>query len=440
MSPDPGVTALFDRAAGLPQAAQAHGCWITDEEGRRYLDGASGALVVNVGHGDPRLVDAVRTQIEKFSYVHATVFTSALAERYADRLADRLPLDDARVYPVSGGSEAVETALKVARAYHLARGDDARSVVIGREISYHGNTRGALDVSGRLSLREPYRPWLGLSGRVPGVLEYRCPNPAHPDGCAGWHAQRLEEEILRVGPDRVAAFIAEPVGGAASGAAVPPPGYWDEISGVCSAHGVLIIADEVMTGFGRTGRWFASEHFGLRPDIVTMAKGAASGYWPLGICAFSGEIAETIAVSGLTHGFTFSHHPVGAAAGLAVLDRIEELDLVDAARVRGGQLRTALDSAIGDHSHVGEVRGIGLLLAVEMVADRESKEPFPAEYRFAAKVAESAKREGLLVYPSTGCAGVQGGDLVMIGPPLVIDEDEIEVLARSMARALEGLT
>lgn len=440
MSPDPGVTALFARAAGLPLATRAKGCWITDEEGRRYLDGASGAFVVNVGHGDPRVVEAVRTQLDIFSYIHATVFTSELSERYADRLAGRLPLHDSRVFPVSGGSEAVETALKVARTYHLARGDEARSVFIGRELSYHGNTRGALDVSGRLSLRAPYEPWLGLSGRVPGVLEYRCPNPAHPKGCAGWHAERLEDEILAVGPERVAAFIAEPVGGAASGAAVPPPGYWDEISRVCSTHGVLVIADEVMTGFGRTGKWFASEHFGLRPDIVAMAKGAASGYWPLGICAFSGQVAETIAQSGLTHGFTFSHHPVGAAAGLAVLDRIEELGLIDAARVRGDRLRTALDSAVGDHPHVGDVRGIGLMLAIEIVADRDSKEPFPPGDRVAARVAQLAKQEGLLVYPSTGCAGRQGGDLVMIGPPLIIDDYEIEALAGSLARALERLT
>jgi adenosylmethionine-8-amino-7-oxononanoate aminotransferase len=333
----------------------------------------------------------------------------------------------------------VETALKAARAFHLANGEPDRWIVIGRELSYHGNTRGALDVSGRHSLRAPYLPWLDMSGRVPPVLEYRCPNPGHPDDCARWHADALDAEIERLGPGRVAAFIAEPVGGAASGAAVPPNGYWSAVAEVCASHGVLLIADEVMAGFGRTGRWFASEHFDLRPDIMTLAKWASSGYWPLGICAISGEVALALAESGFVHGFTFSHHLLGAAAGMAVIQRMDDLHVVDYAESKGGKLLAALHDALDFHPAVGDIRGIGLLLAVELVADRATKKPFPRANRVAEKLTSLAKGEGLLVYPSTGCAGNGEGDLIMIGPPLIINDQEIEMLVSKLSTALRRL-
>ncbi|RPI21619.1 MAG: aspartate aminotransferase family protein, partial [Actinobacteria bacterium] len=304
-------------------------------------------------------------------------------------------------------------------------------------LSYHGNTRGALDVSGRRSLRTPYLPWIGLAGRVPGVLEYRCPNPAHPIGCALWHAQRLVDEIERIGPERVAAFIAEPIGGAASGAAVPPDGYWEAIVAVCRRYGVLVIADEVMTGFGRTGRWFASEHFGLRPDILVAAKGASSGYWPLGITVAAGNVHEAVvAGGGFVHGFTWSHHAVGAAAGSAVLARIRELGLVEAAAVRGGQLLAGLRHALSGNRRVGDVRGKGLLVAVEIVAEREGKRPYRHQDRAAAQVTEAARGNGLLLYPSGGCADGENGDLVLLGPPLVIDEAEVDIVVERTAAAL----
>ena len=430
---------LFPRGAGLPVVERAQGVWVTDTKGNRYLDAASGALVVNIGHGDSRVTAAIQRQMSAVSYVHATAFTSEPVERYAEALARRLPMPDAWVYPVSGGSEAVETALKAARAFHLANGEPDRSVIIGRDLSYHGNTRGALDVSGRTALRRPYEPWLGLSGRVPGVLEYRCPNPDHPRDCARWHADRLEDEILRWGPGYVAAFVAEPIGGAASGAAVPPGGYWDAIRQVCDRYGVLIIADEVMTGFGRTGRWFASEHFGLVPDLMTMAKGAASGYFPLGVCAMSGHVASRLREAGFVHGFTFSHHPVAAAAGLAVLQRIDELRLPDAAAIRGRRLQQLLERSIGDHPHVGDIRGLGLLIAVELVADKDSKKPFPREDLMAERLTAIARDHGLLVYPSTGVAGEGRGDLVLVGPPLTIRDDELDEIAARMSATMMEL-
>jgi len=434
------MTHLFPRGADLAAVERAQGCWITDTRGNNYLDAASGALVVNIGHGDSRVTSAIQRQMAAVSYVHPSAFTSEVAERYAAALSARLPMTDAWVFPVSGGSEAVETALKAARVFHLAMGEPDRSVVIGRDLSYHGNTRGALDVSGRRALRDPYLPWLDQAGRVPGVLEYRCPNPTHPDGCAGWHAKRLDEAIGRLGPGRVAAFIAEPIGGAASGAAAPPDGYWQAVRQVCDEHGVLIVADEVMTGFGRTGRWFASEHFGLEPDIMTLAKGAASGYFPLGVCAMAGHVAAPLLERGFTHGLTFSHHPVGAAAGLAVLQRLDELRLPDAAEAKGDRLMQSLQRTIGGHTNVGDIRGVGLLLAVELVSERRAKTPFPRSRRMAEKLTLLAKDQGLLVYPSSGCAGDGAGDLVMIGPPLTITDQEIEEISKRLSAAMMELT
>lgn len=433
------MSSLFGRGSGLPTVERAHGCWITDREGKQYLDGASGALVVNIGHDDSRVTSAIRGQLDAVSYVHPTAFDSEVVAAYGEALAARLPMDTPSIYPVSGGSEAVETALKAARAVHLANGEPDRTIVIGRELSYHGNTLGALDVSGRVTLRQPYLPWLGRAGRVPAVLEYRCPNPAHPDRCADWHAAMLDAEIEKLGPHRVAAFIGEPVGGAASGAAVPPDGYWDEVTSVCRRHGVLVIADEVMTGFGRTGAWFASEHFGLRPDIMTMAKGASSGYWPLGVAAFSGGVTAALLEAGFIHGFTYSHHIVGAAAGSAVIKRMDQLGLVDRARKRGPIMKDALERAASNHPHVGDIRGIGLLWAIELVADRVSKTPFPRSEQTAGRLTRLCRENGLLVYPSTGSAGDATGDLVMIGPPLIASDDDIETLAERLHTALEGL-
>ena len=311
---------VFSRGGDrLPVAASGRGAEIHDTDGRRYLDGSGGAIVVGIGHGVGEVADAIAEQARAIAYVHGTAFTSAALEAYAEELAPLLPVNEPRIYPVSGGSEAVETALKMARSYHLARGED-RHVVIGRSGAYHGNTRGALDVSGRVGLRAPYLPWLGAARHTTTPYEYRCPFPeTHPDGCGARHAHALDELIREIGPASVAAFIAEPVSGAALGACVPPADYWPAVAQVCRQHGVLLIADEVMTGFGRTGEWFGSDHFGLTPDLMVLAKGASSGYWPLGLAVASGAVHETLVTGGFTHGFTYSHHAVGAAAGRAVL-------------------------------------------------------------------------------------------------------------------------
>jgi adenosylmethionine-8-amino-7-oxononanoate aminotransferase len=431
------MSGVFRRAADPPVAVRAEGVWVEDAAGRRYLDAAGGAIVVGIGHGDQVVVAAMEEQARRLAYVHGSAFTTEALEAYASELAAVVPVPAARVFPVSGGSEAVETALKLARAYHLARRAPERQVIVARHLSYHGNTRGALDASGRPRLRAPYEPWLGHTVHVPAVTEYRCPAPGHPAGCGAWHAAELDRTIADIGPERVAAFIAEPIGGATTGAAVPPDDYWPAVAEVCRRHGVLLIADEVMTGFGRTGAWFAMDHWGVAPDIMVTAKGASSGYWPLGLCVASGEVHDTVqAGGGFVHGLTFSHHPVGAAVGRAVLRRIRELGLVEAAAARGPHLLAALAGGLDGQAMVGDIRGRGLLAAVELVADRSTKAPFPPGERVVERVLVAARRRGLLVYSSKGCADGVAGDVVILGPPLIITTGEIDLVAEGLAEAV----
>jgi adenosylmethionine-8-amino-7-oxononanoate aminotransferase len=420
----------------LPVVDHGEGAVVWDADGNRFLDGAGGAIVVGIGHGDRAVAAAMAEQAGRVAYAHGSQFTSEPLEAYAAELAAILPMDGARVYPVSGGSEAVETALKLARAYWLARGEPDRHVVIARWGSYHGNTRGALDASGRPPLRRPYEPWLGLARHVPAPYEYRCPNPEHPRACGEWHAAELDRAIRAERPGTVACFLAEPVGGATLGAAVPTDDYWPAVERVCRDHGVLLVADEVMTGFGRTGRWFGCDHWDVRPDVLAAAKGASSGYWPLGFAACSAEVFETVARSGFVHGFTHSHSPVGAAVGRAVLARLREGDLVEASRTKGERLRKELASALDEHPHVGDVRGLGLMVAVELVADRATRAPFARAERVTERIVAAARERGLLLYSSTGCADGTDGDLVMLGPPFVITDEQIDQAVATVAAAV----
>jgi adenosylmethionine-8-amino-7-oxononanoate aminotransferase len=367
------------------------------------------------------------------------MFTTGALERYADEMAPLLPLDDARLYPVSGGSEAVETALKMARAYHLARGEPSRFAVIARRSAYHGNTLGALDASGKEPLRKPYTPWLGRFLHAPAASEYRCENPTHPDACGAWHAGELERIISQAPVGSVAAFIAEPVAGATLGAAVPCADYWPRVVEVCSRHGVLVIADEVMTGLGRTGRWFGCDHWGVRPDIVTAGKGTTSGYVPFGFAAASGEVFEALSTTGFVHGFTWSHNGLGAAAAGAVLRLLRERDLVARAATMGERLRTDLSSALGDVAIVGDVRGLGMMIGIELVRDRETKEPFARADRVTERVLGAARDDGLLLYSSTGHVDGRDGDLLMLGPPFTITDDDATVLVERTATAIRSV-
>jgi adenosylmethionine-8-amino-7-oxononanoate aminotransferase len=417
----------------LPTAVSADGAWITDADGTRYLDGAGGAVVVGVGHHDRSLIEAAQAQLAKTQYVHGTMFTTEALETYAEELAPLLPMPDARIYPVSGGSEAVETAIKLARSYHLAMGQSGRSTVIARRSSYHGNTLGALDLSGKELLRKPYTPWLGRFLHAPRAYEYRCENPSHPEGCGDWHAAELQRMIDSYGADTIAAFVAEPVAGATLAAAVPCEDYWPKIVEVCRRSGVLVIADEVMTGFGRTGRWFGFDHWNVQADIVTAGKGTTSGYVPFGFAACTGEIYEAVAQKGFVHGFTWSHNALGAAVALAALRRLRDDGLVDRARDLGAKLHGDLSAALSDSPIVGDVRGIGMLLGVELVADRDSKEPFPRQAQVTERVLAAARGAGLLLYSSTAHVDGSNGDLIVLGPPFTLtDEDRTTLVERTV--------
>jgi adenosylmethionine-8-amino-7-oxononanoate aminotransferase len=432
---------VFPRAMGrnLPVVARGEGALVWDTSGVRYIDASGGAIVVGIGHGDSTVIEALARQAGQISYVHGSQFTSEPLEDYARQVAPLLPIDDARIYPVSGGSEAVETALKIARAYFVATGQDSRHKVIGRQGSYHGNTLGALDASGRDVLRSPYRPWLGRTVRVPAAYEYRCELPAHPQACGARHAEVLDDTIRREGPETVACFIAEPVVGAALGAVPPPADYWSAIETVCRDHGALLVADEVMTGFGRTGSMFGCEHWDVRPDILAAGKGASSGYWPFGFAACSGAIFEALAGPGFTHGFTYSHSVVGAAVAGAVLRRLQDDDLVAASRNKGEMLLKLLVDALGDHEVVGDIRGLGMMIGVELVADRDAKTPFERDRRLTERILAAAKERGVLMYPSTGGADGRNGDVIMLGPPFVITEDQIHEVVEILTGALNDV-
>ena len=422
---------VFTRATGRPLAVRAEGRTITDADGRAYLDGAGGAIACSIGHGHPEVAAAMAAQANAVDYVHATQFSSATVNEFASRLAVLVPVDDARIFPVSGGSEANETALKLARSYHLARGDTERHVILARAGSYHGNSRGALDASDRNALRAGYEPWLGQTVRVPLV------NPYRDDRTGAQHAAEIDRIIDEIGPHRVAAFLAEPVSGATLGAVVPPDDYWPAVAAVCRKHGVLLILDEVMTGFGRTGTWFAADHWGVRPDIITAGKGVSSGYWPMGLCIASGGIFDAVQTAGtFVHGFTWSHHPIGAAVAGAVLTILERDGLVESAGPLGERCRERLGSHLDNHPNVGEIRGIGLLNAVEFVRHRTSKQAFERSERVVERITAAAFERGLTVYPCASAVDGHIGDAVILGPPLSVTEAELDEMVDRLAAAV----
>ncbi len=422
---------VFTRATGRPLAIRAEGRTITDADGRTYLDGAGGAIACSIGHGRPEVAAAMATQASAVDYVHATQFSAHTVNEFAARVAALVPIDDARVFPVSGGSEANETALKLARSYHLAQGDTERHVILARAGSYHGNSRGALDASDRDALRAGYEPWLGQTARVPLVNPYRDDRPGTE------HADEIDRMICSIGPQRVAAFLAEPVSGATLGAVVPPDDYWPAVAAVCESHGVLLILDEVMTGFGRTGTWFAADHWGVRPDIITAGKGVSSGYWPMGLCIASGKIFDAVQAAGtFVHGFTWSHHPIGSAAAGAVLTILERDGLVESAGPLGERCRNRLRSQLGDHANVGDIRGIGLLNAVELVRDRASKQPFDRSERVIERITAAAFERGLTIYPCASAVDGHIGDAALLGPPLNVTEPELDEMVDRLAAAV----
>ncbi len=433
------MSSVFRRSPGavVPSIARGEGVWLWDTKGRRYLDGCSGAVVVNVGHGRTEVVEAMARQGRQVAYLHSGEFTSEALEDFAVRLATLAPPGLDRIYPVSGGSEATESALKLARAYHGLRGNPGKWRVIARRVSYHGNTLGALSMSGHALRRAPYGPLLLEFPHIEGPDLYRDPDPTSPANTGA----ALEEAILAAGPDTVAAFIAEPVVGAAGGALTAPPGHFERIREICDRYDVLFIADEVMTGVGRTGRMWGIQHSDAVPDLLVAGKGLASGYAALAAVLVSAPIHDlfTELDQPFVHGHTYSGHPIACAAGSAVLDIVVREALAERAASQGERLDALLREVAARHPIVGDVRGRGLMRGIELVADRGTKAPYPAQLGVAARLGEAALRLELCVYPGGGHLPGPAGDQVLVAPPLVVDHAELGELASRLDAGLEQL-
>ena len=425
-----------------PQAVRGEGCFIFTDAGQRYLDASGGAAVVTIGHGVADIGRAMAEQSTQLAYAHSSQFHTEPAEKLGRRILALAPSgmrNQGRVYFTSGGSEATETALKLARQYWLERGDKKRYRIVSRSQSYHGASLGALSVSGNVRRREPFAPMLQEWGHIPPCYCYRCPLGLEYPSCNVDCADELSRLLEREGSD-VAAFIFEPIVGATLGAVAPPEGYLQRIAEICRRHKILLIADEVMSGMGRTGKPFAVEHWGVTPDMILVGKGIASGYAPLGAVIVAGDVAETISRGSGTflHGFTYNAHPVATAAGNAVLDYIEKENLFERVEPAGRELRTALET-LGRFSVVGDVRGKGLLLAIEIVRDAKTREPFPPDARMAARIQEDALEAGVMTYPMQGCVDGERGDHILIAPPFTISPAMIQMLVAALNRALADL-
>ena len=424
-----------------PVAVAGEGCYIIDSTGKRYLDGSGGAAVSCLGHDHPAVIEAVRSQIGKLAFAHTGFFTSEPAEELASLLAAEAPEGIDHVYFVSGGSEAVEAAIKLARQYFVERGMPERRHLIARRQSYHGNTLGALAAGGNEWRRQAFAPLLVETSHIAPCYAYReMRDDESEQGFGERVADELEAEIQRLGPETVMAFVAEPVVGATLGAVPATQGYFARIREICDRHGVLLILDEVMCGMGRTGYLFASEADDVRPDIVTIAKGLGAGYQPVGAMLCSDEIYRTIeSGSGFfQHGHTYLGHPTACAAALAVVTTLLDEQLIGRVQVQGAKLKAALDDRFGKHPHIGDIRGRGLFLAMEFVADRARKTPFdPVEARHRAFKA-AAFEAGLICYPMGGTLDGRHGDHVLLAPPFIISDDQIDEICDKLDVAVQS--
>ncbi len=442
-----GRSSVLHRALNktYPTAVRGEGVWLYDSDGRKILDFASSAVVNFIGHGDPEIARAISEQASRLEFVHSSNFTTEIAEQFSEELLDFAgpAFHDGAVFFTSGGSESVESALKLARQYQVESGLTERYQVVSRRQSYHGATLGAMAVSGNQARRGIYLPMLREFPKAGIPYCYRCPFDCS-NGCTDCglkYAAEVEQAIAETN-GTAAAFIMEPVSGATLGAAAPPPSYVKRVVEICREQKILLIADEVMTGFGRTGRRFAIDHYDAAPDIIAAGKGVSSGYLPLGAVIAQRYVVDAIANGSgtLLHGFTYNGHPIAVAAGRAVLRRLIDGKLIDAADSDqpgsvGSVLKDELQK-LWKLDCVGDVRGLGLLWAVEFVADKQTKEPFPAEKKFAARVNDSAVKRGVLLYPMQGCADGRRGDHVMIAPPAVITDDEIRWAVQQVSEAI----
>jgi adenosylmethionine-8-amino-7-oxononanoate aminotransferase len=421
---------FYQTRSRRPLVARAEGIYFWDRDGKRYIDGSSGAMVSNIGHGNPRVLAAMRRQMEEATFAYRLHFENEAAETLARRIAERMPSGLDRIFFVSGGSEAVESCLKLARQWALATGRDSRWKVISRMPSYHGATLGALAVTGYTPMTTPFAPMMREMPKIPAPTCYLDRDNLDAEARGLRYAEMLRDKILEEGPEKVLAFIMEPVGGASTGALVAPASYYARIREICDEFGILLILDEVMTGVGRTGTFIAAEHWNLRPDLIALSKGFAAGYAPLGAMVADRRLVEPVLDrGGFIHGYTYAGNPLTCAAGLAVLEEIETRDLMGNATRMGALLKQGLNSLMAHYPWIGDVRGLGLLLAFELVADRATMQPLPKDLNAHSRLVELAFERGLIIYSRRTRGGLEG-DHFMVCPPMIVTEEEIaEILA-----------
>lgn len=429
-----------DTRADMPVVVRGEGIWIEDSSGKRYLDASGGAAVSCLGHSHQRVIAAVRDQVGRIAFAHTGAFSSEPAEQLAELMVRNAPGRMARALFVSGGSEATEAAIKLARQYHVERGEPSRHRIIARRQSYHGNTLGALSASGNMARRALYQPYLQDWSHIAPCYPYRDRRHDETEEAYGLRvADELETEILRVGPETVSAFILEPVVGATLGAVAAVPGYLARVRTICDRHGVLLIFDEVMCGMGRTGTLYASEYDGVVADVYVVAKGLGAGYQPIGaVIASEGVYAAIHEGSGFfQHGHTYMGHPVACAAALAVQAAIRDEGLLARVQSGGATLRALLEERFGNHAHVGEIRGRGYFVGLELVADRASKATFDPALALHNRVKAAAMENGLICYPMGGTIDGKSGDHVLVAPPFITTDDELAEIVERVGDAID---
>ena len=423
----------------LPRPAldRAEGIYMWDQSGKRYIDGSSGAMVSNIGHSNPAVLDAMRAQMEKSTFGYRLHFQTDASEILAEKTAALCPEGMNRVFFVSGGSEAVESTLKLARQYALARGQAQRYKVISRMPSYHGSTLGALAVTGYAPLSTPFDPMMQRMPKIPAPRAYLDGLDADDPATGHHYADMLEQKILDEGPETVLAFIVEPVGGASTGALVPPAGYMQRIRQICDTYGVLLIHDEVMSGGGRTGKFWGADHWGTAPDLISISKGFGGGYVPLGAMIARDDIVEAVLdAGGFAHGHTYAGNPLACAAGAAVIDEIHRAGLIDNAAQTGDYLKSRLNALMNRYPFIGDVRGKGLLLAFELMADRVTKEPLPTGLNAHSRLVDIAYDKGLIIY-SRRTRGGLSGDHFLVCPPMITTAAQVDELMELLTAALD---
>ncbi len=424
-----------------PAARRGSGIHIEDASGKRYIDASGGAAVSCLGHAHPKVIAALKAQLDALEYAHSSFFTSEPAEALADRLIAGAPAGTDRVYFVSGGSEAVEAAIKMTRQYFIERGEPGRSVFISRRQSYHGNTLGALAAGGNAWRKEPYKPLLIDVPLIAPCFAYRFRQDGESEEAYGRRvADELEAEILRHGPENVAGFLAETVVGATAGAVPPVAGYFKRIREICDKYGVLLILDEVMCGMGRTGTLHACTQEGVVPDLLVLAKGLAGGYQPIGAVMVQKKVYDAFAAGSgyFQHGHTYAAHPLACAAGLAVQQVLHDDGVLARVAPLGAHLAAALQERFGNHHHVGDIRGRGLFMAVELVKDRAGKTPFDPSLRLNARIKAAAFARGLMVYPMGGTIDGRNGDHVLLAPPFIIEPREIDQVVDLLGQSVDA--